>query len=130
MSLQAGAATHEEAGGEGGGGGGGGGNNDLYLVSHADFCVYGPREAGKEIASVGQDVVSWCTTSVSLYSLSRFEIGKADKSESRESSDTRGHIRRNHICQDAQLRPSLRDVSHHTAGGIPTLQVHAKLGHC
>lgn len=55
-----------DAGTGGGGGGGGGGNNDLYLVSHEDFCVYGPREAGKAIATVGQDVVSWCTTGVSL----------------------------------------------------------------
>jgi hypothetical protein len=32
---------------------GGGGNNALYLVSHEDFCVYGPSEANTPINSVG-----------------------------------------------------------------------------
>jgi hypothetical protein len=41
--------------------GGGGESKDLYLVSHEDFCVYGPKEANTPIASAGEDVVSWCT---------------------------------------------------------------------
>ena len=40
---------------------GGGGTNSLYLVSHEDFCVYGPSEANTPINSVGDNVVSWCT---------------------------------------------------------------------
>jgi hypothetical protein len=40
---------------------GGGGSNALYLVSHEDFCVYGPSEANTPINSVGDNVVSWCT---------------------------------------------------------------------
>ena len=60
LTYQGGGSDH----GSNAGGGGGGGSNALYLVSHEDFCVYGPREAGKEIASTGQDVVSWCTTGV------------------------------------------------------------------
>jgi hypothetical protein len=48
---------------------GGGGNNALYLVSHEDFCVYGPSEADTPINSVGDNVVSWCTK-VRLYLLS------------------------------------------------------------
>jgi hypothetical protein len=41
--------------------GGGGESRNLYLLSHEDFCVYGPKEANTPIASSGQDVISWCT---------------------------------------------------------------------
>ena len=47
----------------------GGGNNALYLVSHEDFCVYGPSEPNTPVNSIGDNVVSWCTK-VSLTLLS------------------------------------------------------------
>ncbi|WVQ84909.1 hypothetical protein IAT38_007072 [Cryptococcus sp. DSM 104549] len=34
----------------------------MYLISHTDFCLFGPPSSPQKISETNRDVVSWCTS--------------------------------------------------------------------